>query len=45
LTFTPGVAAPITEFVDGEHTVEVVYWRVEDGRQRARSFTWTFNVV
>jgi hypothetical protein len=45
LTFTPGAAAPITEFVDGEHTVEVVYWRVEDGRQRARSFTWTFNVV
>jgi hypothetical protein len=45
LTFTPGAAAPITEFVDGEHTVELVYWRVEDGRQRARSFTWTFNVV
>jgi hypothetical protein len=45
LTFTPGAAAPIAEFVDGEHTVELVYWRVEDGRQRARSFTWTFNVV
>jgi hypothetical protein len=45
LTFTPGAAAPITEFVDGEHTVVVIYWRVEDGRQRARTFTWTFNVV
>ena len=45
LTFTPSSSAPITQFVDGEHTVEVVYWRVEDGRQFARSFSWTFNVV
>lgn len=45
LTFTPNSAAPISQFVDGEHTAEVIYWRVEDGRQRARSFTWTFNVV
>lgn len=45
LTFTPSPGAPITEFEDGEHTVEVIYWRVEDGRRFARSFTWTFNVV
>lgn len=45
LTFTPSSSAPITQFVDGEHTVEVVYWRIEDGRQFARSFSWTFNVV
>lgn len=45
LTFTPGATAPITEFVDGVHSVEVVYWRVEDGRQFARSFDWTFTVV
>lgn len=45
LTFTPNPEAPITQFVDGEHTAEVIYWRVDEGRQRARSFTWIFNVV
>ena len=45
LTFTPNATAPITEFVDGEHTAEVIYWRIEDGRQRSRSFTWTFAIV
>lgn len=45
LTFTPSSAAPITQFVDGEHTAQVVYWRIEDGRQFSRSFTWTFTVV
>lgn len=45
LTFTPGPNAPVDQFLDGEHRVEVVYWRVEDGRQFARSFVWTFTVV
>lgn len=45
LTFTPSSIAPISQFVDGEHQVQVLYWRVEDGRQFARSFSWTFNVV
>lgn len=45
LTFTPSSTAPITQFVDGEHTVEVIYWRIEDGRRFARSYTWTFTVV
>lgn len=45
LTFTPGPNAAITEFSDGEHSAKVIYWKVEDGRQRARSYVWTFNVV
>lgn len=45
LTFTPGSDAPITEFVEGEHRVTVLYWRIDEGRQRARTYTWTFNVV
>lgn len=45
LTFTPSPGAPVTEFGAGEHTVEVVYWPIEDGRRFARSFSWTFNVV
>ena len=45
LTFTPGSDAPITEFTEGEHQVTVRYWRIEEGEQRARSYTWTFNVI
>lgn len=45
LTFTPNSGAPITRFVDGEHTAEVIYWRIDEDRRRARSFTWTFTVV
>lgn len=45
LTFTPSADAPIEEFVDGVHEVQVIYWRIDQGRQRARSYTWTFTVV
>lgn len=45
LTFTPGSDAPITEFVDGEHRVTVLYWPLDEGRRRARTYSWTFNVV
>lgn len=45
LTFVPNEDAPITEFTTGEHRVQVIYWDEEVGRQRARSFSWTFTVV
>ncbi|HEY5663981.1 MAG TPA: hypothetical protein VIS05_08100 [Ilumatobacter sp.] len=45
LTFTPGQDAPIPEFTEGRHRAQVIYWRVVDGRQRARSYSWTFQVV
>jgi hypothetical protein len=45
LTFTPSASAPITEFAEGEHTVRVLYWLIEEGEQRARSYTWTFSTV
>lgn len=45
LTFTPNQSAAITQFDDGEHAAEVIYWKIEDGRQFARTFTWTFTVV
>jgi len=45
LTFTPSDGAPIEEFADGEHRVQVIYWRLDEGRQRARTYTWTFSVV
>jgi len=45
LTFTPSDDAPIEKFTSGEHRAKVVFWRVDEGPERARSFTWTFNVV
>ncbi len=45
LTFSPSDNAAIRDFSEGQHRAEVIYWKVEDGRQRARSYSWTFNVV
>jgi hypothetical protein len=45
LTFIPSDEALITGFESGLHRAQVIYWRIEDGRQRPRSFTWTFTVV
>jgi hypothetical protein len=45
LTFTPSAGAPIETFGEGVHQVQVIYWRIDQGRQRARSFGWTFTVV
>jgi hypothetical protein len=45
LTFTPSDGALITEFTSGRHTAQVIFWKVDEGRQRPRSYTWTFTVV
>ncbi|HEY3485216.1 MAG TPA: hypothetical protein VGK49_07520 [Ilumatobacteraceae bacterium] len=45
LTFTPTEGAPIEELESGLHRVQVIYWLAEEGRARADSYTWTFNVV
>lgn len=44
LTFDPSEGSSIPKFEQGEHLVEVIYWKVTEGRERARSFSWTFNV-
>ncbi len=45
LTYSPSANGPVDRFTSGMHEVEVVYWRIEDGDSRARSFSWSFNVV
>jgi hypothetical protein len=45
LTFTPGAAQAITKFESGQHTVTVIYWKRDEGRNRSRTFTWNFYVV
>ncbi len=45
LSFAPNDNSPVTGFDTGLHEAQVIYWKVAEGRQRARSYTWTFNVV
>lgn len=44
LVFQPTEGAPIESLSQGPHEATVVYWRSEDGRERARQFTWDFRV-
>ena len=45
LTFTPAAGAPIEEFGEGLHDATVIFWRIEDGPARSRTYSWTFNTV
>jgi hypothetical protein len=45
LTFTPSDDALVQKFETGVHRVQVIYWKVIEGRQRPRSYNWTFTAV
>src|SRR3954454_17872035 len=45
LSFTPSDGAPIEKFVTGVNTVTVRFWKIVDGPNFAKSFTWQFDVV
>lgn len=45
ITYTPVEGGPIEKFKTGLNTATVIFWKVEEGRSRARSYTWTFTVV
>lgn len=42
ISFTPQEGAPIEVFTQGTHTATVTYWKIIDGKAKARSFTWEF---
>ncbi len=44
LTFDPSPESTISEFSQGEHIVKVIFWKLIEGRSRARSYTWSFTV-
>ncbi len=44
LTFDPSPESTINEFSQGEHVVKVIFWKIIEGRGRARSYTWSFTV-
>jgi hypothetical protein len=45
LTFSPSRGAAVERLSTGLQEVTVIFWRLDEGRQRASSFTWKFNVV
>ncbi len=45
ISYQPVEGAPIESFSEGIHDVTVIYWNIEDGPNRARSYAWSFNVV
>jgi hypothetical protein len=45
ISFRPVEGAPIEEYSVGLHTATVIFWDVEEGREAARSFTWSFEVL
>lgn len=44
ISFQPQDGAAITGLFQGVHTARVLFWKVEESRQKAQSFTWTFTV-
>lgn len=46
IEFRPSDDAVIESFSEGRHMVQVIYWRIEDGRDEgAESYRWSFDVV
>lgn len=45
ISFVPNENAAITELTQGRHTARVIYWRLDEGRENAKSYNWTFVVV
>lgn len=45
ISFRPSPGAPIEEYSVGVHTATVIFWDIEKGREAARSFTWSFEVL
>jgi hypothetical protein len=45
LSFQPVDGALIETFTQGEHEVTVFFWRIDEGPDQARAYSWTFNVV
>jgi hypothetical protein len=44
VSFTPKQGATIENLPPDRNTVTAVYWKLDEGPERARSFTWSFKV-
>lgn len=44
-TYVPDEGALVEPFSTGQHTATVIYWKTEDGREKAQTYSWNFYVV
>jgi hypothetical protein len=42
--YLPREGAVLPEFAPGDHHITVVYWKMDETRDQARQFDWTFKV-
>jgi hypothetical protein len=42
--YLPREGAVLPDFAPGEHHITVVYWKMDETRDQARQFDWTFKV-
>lgn len=45
IRFEPTAGAVVEKYSVGVHQVKCIFWRIEDGRQTARSYEWSFEVL
>lgn len=45
ISFQPVEGAPIESLEQGTREATVVFWRIEDGPESARTYSWTFEVI
>ena len=45
ITFRPTDGALIESFDAGLHRAQVIYWKPQEGRENAKSYRWSFEVV
>ena len=44
ILFVPRQGATIEQFAPGDHQITVVYWKLDETRDDAKTFTWNFKV-
>jgi hypothetical protein len=44
ILFVPRQGATIEQFTPGDHQITVVYWKLDESRDDAKTFTWNFKV-
>jgi len=45
IRFEPQDGALVERYWQGVHDVQVIFWKIEDGRGTARSYSWSFEVL
>lgn len=45
ISFRPTDGAPIESFDEGRHQVQVIFWKLDEGREAALSYRWSFDVT